>query len=223
HVSRMTRTMPGTTARPRPKAPISAIDRKIPARVPIHLTTHGAAGANRPMQRTGIVPSRPITVCETPRSSWISGKIGPAPTICGRNVNPARKSAASIARAPVDRTSVEWRPVRAGALLHERERLAEQELLHVLRLLVRTQRVLVRPALVEKEHPRVFRIPVRLVLEAPRLGARGAGQQAEDLGDAFLGARPGDPPHAANDRQRPSRRRRTTFSVRRTCERAAEP
>src|SRR5437764_52085 len=33
-----------------------------------------------PMQSTGIVPSRPATACETPRSCWMRGSSGPAPT-----------------------------------------------------------------------------------------------------------------------------------------------
>src|SRR5262249_54008693 len=203
-VSRMTRTMPGITARPSPKTPISAIDRKMPARVPIERATHGATGANSPMQRTGIVPSRPITASETSRSSWISGKIGPAPTICGRNVSPARKSATRIARALVDRTSVEWSPVRTSALVEQRKSLAEDELLRVGRLLVGTQGIRVGPALEQEEHARVVRIAIRLVLKAAGLGARRSGQLPEDLRHALLRSGPGDPADAEDERHPPS-------------------
>ena len=58
------------------------------------------------MQSTGIVPSSPTTACEVPKASWIDGIRGPTPTICGRSVSAARKSATRVAAGRcVTRTS----------------------------------------------------------------------------------------------------------------------
>ena len=56
-----------------PKTPISASAAASACREPSRCERNGAGGANRPMQSTGIVPSRPATACETSRSSWIDG------------------------------------------------------------------------------------------------------------------------------------------------------
>ena len=86
----------GATARPNPKTPISTIDQVITARVPIRALRYAAGGAKSPMQRTGIVASSPMRACVVSRSSWISGRSGPTPTICGRSVSATKKSPASI-------------------------------------------------------------------------------------------------------------------------------
>ena len=41
--------------------------------------------------------SSPTTACDVPNASWIDGISGPIPTICGRSVSAARKSATSVA------------------------------------------------------------------------------------------------------------------------------
>ena len=71
-------------------------------REPSRCERNAAGGAKRPMQRTGIVPSRPATACEVSRSSWIAGISGPMPTSCGRSASAARKSAARRARLGSD-------------------------------------------------------------------------------------------------------------------------
>src|SRR5262249_58786027 len=64
------------------------------------------------------VPSRPMTACETARSCWIDGKSGPAPTIWGRNVSPARNSATRTPREePFTRLSASLAPPAADDLL----------------------------------------------------------------------------------------------------------
>ena len=54
-------------------------------------------GRTGPCRGHGIVPSRPTTACDVPNASWIDGISGPTPTICGRSVSAARKSATSVA------------------------------------------------------------------------------------------------------------------------------
>ena len=88
-------TMPGATARPRPATAIASRQPAIAARSPQRPETSPANGANRPMQSTGIVPTSPATACETPKSSWMSGMSGPAPTSWGRRATAASSSAAA--------------------------------------------------------------------------------------------------------------------------------
>ena len=73
NVSASTPAIPGAPARATPKTAIAPRHRPIASRVPERLESRLAGGANKPMQRTGIVASSPATACETPRSSSISG------------------------------------------------------------------------------------------------------------------------------------------------------
>jgi len=90
---------PGTTARAMPNTATAATHSVTAVRRPLRRANGAAAGANTPMHSTGIVPSSPATACETPRSSWISGSSGPAPTSCGRSASAATNSAASSVSA----------------------------------------------------------------------------------------------------------------------------
>ena len=80
-VRRTTSHTDGIVARRMPKTPISASPIVIARRVPILAARYAATGANRPMQRTGIVLSSPTTACDVPKASWIIGISGPIPTI----------------------------------------------------------------------------------------------------------------------------------------------
>ncbi len=84
---------PGATARPRPATAIASRHPAIAARSPQRPATSPANGAKSPMQSTGMVPTSPATECETPRSSWMSGMSGPAPTSWGRRATAASRSA----------------------------------------------------------------------------------------------------------------------------------
>ena len=97
HVSSTTSQADGIVARRMPNTPISARPIVIARRVPMRAARYAATGANRPIQRTGIVPSSPTTACEVPNASWIEGINGPTPTIWGRNVSAARNNATSVA------------------------------------------------------------------------------------------------------------------------------
>ncbi len=90
-------------------------------------------------------------------------------------------------------------------------------------LLVRPQRVLVGPLLEEEEHTGIVRVTMGAVLQAARLGAGRLDEPAEQVRDALLLTLAGHPANAEDDQCASRRRRRTTFSVRRTCARASEP
>ena len=95
-VRAITPSAPGIRARATPASPIvnSTI---VMARVaPTRAASGPAAGANTPMQRSGIVSSSPVTVCETPRSLSIESTSGPMAMISGRRASAESTIPASI-------------------------------------------------------------------------------------------------------------------------------
>ena len=94
-VSRSSSGAPGTAARASPNSATAPTDTPTTLRSPARLASGAASGAKAPMHSTGIVPSSPATACETPRSAWMSGSSGPAPTSWGRSASAATNSAAS--------------------------------------------------------------------------------------------------------------------------------
>ncbi len=76
-VSTITPSAPGATARAIPATPIVSSTSVMARVAPMRAAIGPAVGANTPMHSSGIVPSRPVTVCETPRSESIASTSGP--------------------------------------------------------------------------------------------------------------------------------------------------
>jgi hypothetical protein len=107
-VRAITPTAPGATARAMPATPIVSNTSVIARVAPTRAASGPAAGANIPMHSSGIVPSSPVTVCETPRSVSIASTRGPIAMICGRRASadstmPASTSTGRLVVAPIAR------------------------------------------------------------------------------------------------------------------------
>ncbi len=94
-VNAMTPAAPGASERAMPAMPIVSSTSVIARVAPTRAASGPAAGANRPMHRSGIVPSSPVTACETPRSLSIASTSGPIAMICGRSASAASAIPAS--------------------------------------------------------------------------------------------------------------------------------
>src|SRR5690349_13677958 len=201
-VSRTTSQTDGIVARRMPKTPIKESPSVIARRVPIRAARYAPTGAKRPMHSTGIVPSSPTTACDVPNPSWIFGIRGPTPTICGRSVRAAKKSATSVqAGRRLTRTrragaaeaspltsctsALERGQVAALARGEPRDCLPEDELLEVRARAVLLERGLVHVPLEDEEAVRVVVVAVDVVLEAARLGARERDHLPEQPGNRF--------------------------------------
>ena len=91
-----------------PAMPIVSSTNVIARVAPTRAASGPAAGAKMPMQSSGIVPSSPVTVCETPRSLSIESTSGPIAMICGRSASaestiPASTSNGRFAVVPIAR------------------------------------------------------------------------------------------------------------------------
>ena len=81
-----------------PATPIVSSTSVIARVAPTRAASGPAAGAKMPMHSSGIVPSSPVTVCETPRSESIASTSGPIAMICGRRASAESTIPASTSR-----------------------------------------------------------------------------------------------------------------------------
>ena len=177
------------------------------------------------MQSTGIVPRRPTTAWDVPNASWIEGISGPTPTIWGRSVSAARKSATRVA---VGRLVTFRRAERARVRCREASRGRAAPSTSSWKCGargVRIERCLVGVPLEDEEAALVVRVAVRVVLEAAGLGARERHQPPQQLRHRVALALVRHPAHGEDDGHAPAlfRCARISLAETSTCLRASRP